>query len=82
MLTALILVCSVAVTPDLHACDVSNARIVMRAPEAYASTAACAMNGQAYLAGTAMGQSLTKTDRVKVVCVRVEEVDEMMASRP
>ena len=58
MLTALVLVCSIATTPNLRDCDASNARVIMRVPEAYASPAACAMQGQAYFAETAIGRSL------------------------
>jgi len=79
MLTALILVCSIAVTPDLRDCDPTNARIVMRTPEAYASPVTCAMHGQAYLAETAVGRALSETDRVKVVCMRPAEADGAIA---
>jgi len=41
----------------------------MRNPEGYASPAACAMQGQAEIAETAIGRYLKKTDRVKVVCM-------------
>lgn len=79
MLTALILVCSVAVTPDLRDCDVATARIVMRTPEAYTNPVTCAMHGQAYLAETAVGRALAKDDRLKVVCMRAERADEEIA---
>ena len=79
MLTALILVCSVTVTPDLRDCDAANARIVMRTPEAYANPVTCAMHGQAYLAETAVGRALAADDRLKVVCMRTEKVDEAIA---
>lgn len=69
MLTALILVCSIATTPNLADCNADNARIVMRNPEAYASPAACAMQGQAEIAETAIGRYLKTDDRVKVVCM-------------
>ena len=82
MLTALILVCSIATTPDLADCDIANARIVMRTPEAYANPVTCAMHGQAYLAETAMGRHLGKGDRVKVVCMRPEQADEAIANLP
>lgn len=82
MLTAIILVCSIAVTPNLRACDVTNARIVMYAPELYDNTVACAHAGQTYLAGTAVGQSLAPTDRIKVVCARVAEPEETTAGQP
>lgn len=82
MLTALVLVCSVAITPDIKDCDVGNARIVMRIPEAYASPVTCAMHGQAYLAERAVGRNLTGSDRVKVVCRRQDRIDEMIATLP
>ena len=68
MLTALVLICSFLVTPDLADCQEKNARVVMRVPEQFASPVTCAMHGQAYVAETAIGRSLGKNDRVKVVC--------------
>jgi hypothetical protein len=41
--------------------------------------------GQTYIAGTAVGQALGATDRVKVVCARVktaEEAEETAATAP
>ena len=80
MLTALVLVCSITTTPDLRDCDASNARTVMRVPEAYASPAACAMQGQGYIAETAIGQNLGPNDRVRVVCMLQSEADEALAN--
>jgi hypothetical protein len=79
MLTALVLVCSIASTPDLRNCDASNARIVMRVPAEYWNPVTCAMHGQAYLAETAVGRSLNAADRVKVVCERQDRIDEIIA---
>jgi hypothetical protein len=70
MLTALILICSTAVTPDLATCDRANAVDVMRVPFEFASPAACIMHGEAYLAETTLGEDLADNERVKVVCVR------------
>jgi hypothetical protein len=70
MLTALILVCSLNVTPDLRACDRGNAVHVLQVPEEFAMPAMCAMRGQAFLAETSIGQELTNDERVKVVCIR------------
>jgi hypothetical protein len=70
MLTALILVCSLNVTPDLRACDRDNAVHVLQVPEEFAMPAMCAMRGQAFLAETSIGQELTNDERVKVVCIR------------
>lgn len=52
----------------------------MRVSEAYTSPAACAMQGQAYLAVTAIGRSLGSNDRVKVVCVLQGQAEESMAT--
>ena len=68
MLTALILVCSAVITPDLSNCNDRNAIHVLRVPTRFANTATCFMNGQAYLAQTTIGRDLAVNDRVKVVC--------------
>jgi len=68
MLTALILVCSLASVPDLGACNEQNAVQVVRDPEVFASPVTCFMHGQAYLAETALGQDLGEKEVVKVVC--------------
>jgi hypothetical protein len=70
MLTAVVLICSVAVTPNLQDCGLSNARTVIRAPTEFANPVACLMQGQAVLAGTSLGQELADDDRVKILCVR------------
>jgi hypothetical protein len=75
MLTALVLVCSLAATPDLADCNHKNALDVMRVPEEFASPVTCAMQGQAYLAQTAIGRNLTKGDGVKVICIPTATVD-------
>jgi hypothetical protein len=45
MLTALVLICSIAVTPDLADCVVKNAAIVMRVPGKFGHPASCFMQG-------------------------------------
>jgi len=75
MLTALVLICSVATTPDLRDCGRANATAVMRVPAEFANPATCFMHGQAYLAETSIGQELGPDDRVKVVCARSETID-------
>lgn len=75
MLTALVLVCSLAATPDLATCNRDNAVDVMRVPEQFASPVTCAMNGQAYLAQTAMGRNLSNKEAVKVICLPSTTVD-------
>jgi hypothetical protein len=74
MLTALVLVCSLAATPDLRACDETNAVDVMRVPEAYGSPASCFMEGQAYVAQTAFGRDFSADDRVKVICTPTKKL--------
>jgi len=75
MLTALVLICSVAVTPDLRDCSRNNAITVMRVPAEFGSPATCFMHGQSYLAGTSIGQELGDNDRIKIVCARTETID-------
>lgn len=70
MVTALVLICSVTLTPDLGDCTRNNARTVMRVPTEFANPTTCLMHGQAYLAVTAIGQELDENDRLKVICVR------------
>jgi hypothetical protein len=78
MLTALVLVCSLTITPDLRACDQSSAVDVLRVPEDFASPATCFMQGQAYLAQTEIGRQLTADERVKVMCAPSGRVADMM----
>jgi hypothetical protein len=75
MLTALVLICSTAITPDVRDCTRDNATAVMHVPVQSGNPATCFMNGQAYVAQTSIGQDLGVNDRVKVVCVRMETVD-------
>jgi len=70
MLTALVLICSAAITPDLRDCTRDNARAVVRVPSEFANPATCFMHGQAYVAGTSIGQNLATDERLKVICVR------------
>jgi hypothetical protein len=72
MLTALVLICSMATTPDLRDCSRTNAVAVMRVPAEFGNPATCFMHGQAYLASTAIGQEMADGERVKVVCARSE----------
>ena len=75
MLKALILICSVAVTPDLQDCTRDNAMTVMRLSTEFRSPTACLMQGQAYLANTSIGLELGEIDRVKIVCARSATID-------
>jgi hypothetical protein len=68
VLNALVLVCTVLVTPNLRDCNETNARAVMVSPEEFTNPVTCAMHGQAYVAETSIGRNLGENDRVKVVC--------------
>ncbi len=70
MLTAMVLICSLATTPNIRDCDRNNAVDVMWVPETFGNPATCLMHGQAYLAGTSLGRNLTENERVKVMCLR------------
>ena len=74
MLTALILICSAAITPELGDCTPKNATAVMRIPAEFGNPATCFLHASAYLAETSLGQDLQANDRVKVVCVRSETI--------
>jgi len=75
MLTALVLICSVAITPDLRECTRDNASAVMRVPAEFGNPATCFTHGQAYLAQTSLGEELSENDRVKLVCLPSKTVN-------
>jgi hypothetical protein len=52
MLTALILVCSLASVPDLGDCTRDNALDVLQVPATFESPVTCFMHGQAYVGPT------------------------------
>lgn len=70
MLTAMILICSLAMTPDIRDCNRNNAVDVMWVPETFGNPITCYLHGQAYVAGSSLGRSLTADEHVKVMCLR------------
>ena len=72
MLTALVLVCSVAIAPGPEDCTRNNAGTIMRVPGEFGNPATCFMQAQAYLAAGPVGRELDSSERVKVICVRSE----------
>ena len=68
MLTGVVLVCSLAITPDLGACTRQNAIDVIRVPAEFSSTASCLLQGQIHVAQTTIGRELTADERLKVIC--------------
>ena len=81
MLTALVLVCSLAVTPDLRECGRDNAVHVLQVPEEFALPTMCAMRGQSFLAETTIGQDLADKERVKIMCIKHIAVGRRITSR-
>ena len=75
MLTALVLFCSLAVTPDLRDCDRDNAMTVIQMPVQSANPATCFLHGQAYIAAISIGEEMGDNERIKIVCTRKETVD-------
>ena len=69
MLTAMILVCSLATTPNIGDCNRNNAVDVMWVPEAFNNPITCYLHGQAYIAGTSIGRSLAANEHVRVLCL-------------
>jgi hypothetical protein len=82
MLTALVLVCSLASVSDLSACTRDNALEVLRVPATFASPVTCLMHGQAYLADTSIGRDLAQNEAVKIICVRSKAADDTSPARP
>ena len=82
MLTALVLICSTAVTPDIRDCSRHNATVVMRVPAKFGNPVTCFMHAQTYLAETSIGQTLSDDDQVKIVCARADTVDASIPALP
>lgn len=70
MLTALVLVCSLAAAPTAPDCYRGNAIQSVQVPEEFSNPATCLMHGQAYLAETSLAADLRAGEYVKVVCIR------------
>jgi hypothetical protein len=70
MLTAVILICSLANTPNIADCSRTNALDVLWVPETFSSPVTCFIHGQAYVASTTVGRDLADDERVKVICLR------------
>jgi hypothetical protein len=69
MLTALILICSLANATNLADCTRQNALDVVAVPAAFANPATCFMHGPAYVAGTSIARDLPANEAIKVICV-------------
>jgi hypothetical protein len=70
LFTTLVLICSLAITPDLRDCDRNNAVQVVQVPEQYSMPGSCALYGQAYIAGTSLSEHLAENESVKVLCIK------------
>ena len=68
MLTALILVCSLATISN--DCSRDNALDVVYVPATFDSPAACMMRAEEYVANSSIGRDLPKNEGFKVICMR------------
>ena len=75
MLTAIVLICSLAASPDLSdfsTCTRENAIDVIVVPGEWRNPIACMRDSLAYVAETEIGQSLTANEIVHAICERRE----------
>ena len=70
MLTALILVCSLATVSNFGDCTRDNALDVVYVPATFASPVTCLMYAQAYVADSSIGRDLPQNEGLKVICLR------------
>jgi hypothetical protein len=77
MLTALILVCSLATISD--DCTRDNALDVVYVPATFDSPAACMMRAQAYVANSSIGRDLTKSEAFRA---RLDQQSRQSRERP
>ena len=68
LLTALILICSLATISN--DCTRDNALDVVYVPATFDSPAACMMRAQVYVANSSIGRDLPQNEAFKVICVR------------
>jgi hypothetical protein len=69
MLTALILVCSLATVSNLGDCTRDNALDVVYLPATFVSPVTCLMHAQAYVADSSIERDLPQDEGVKVICM-------------
>jgi hypothetical protein len=62
MLTALILVCSLATVSNLAECTRDNALDVVHVPAMFASPVTCLVHAQAYVADSSIGRNLPQNE--------------------
>jgi hypothetical protein len=79
MLTALVLICSMAIAPDMATCSGENASSIIRVPQDYVSPVTCLMHGEAYIAETSLGQELAADERVKVICAPTNKATSLVS---
>jgi len=69
MLTSIVLVCSLSITPSLQDCTQETAVQVFRVPEQTQFPGACLKIGLEYYSQTEFARHLAADERIKVVCV-------------
>lgn len=70
MLTAIILICSLTATPDLHDCTPATAHDIMHTPVASFMPTTCYLQGQAFLAQMQLGRDLRSDEVTRIICQR------------
>ena len=73
-LSAFVLVCSLAATPNLQDCNRETAIGVLKVPETFLSPSTCFLHASAYIAETPMGQRLGPDEAIKIECLRTDKV--------
>ena len=69
MLTSVVLICSLSLTPNLQDCTQQTAVQTLRAPEQTQLPGMCLKIGLEYFAQTEFARHLAADERIKVVCV-------------
>ena len=69
MLTAIVLICSLSLTPNLQDCTRETAVQALRVPEQTQLPGICLKIGLEYFTQTEFARHLAADERIKVVCV-------------
>jgi len=69
MLTAIVLICSLSLTPDLQDCTRETAIQALQVPEQSQLPGICLKIGLEYFTQTEFARHLAADERIKVVCV-------------
>lgn len=70
MISALVLICQLSVTPHLSDCNLDNAVDQLAVPGEYQSVYHCLRDAEAFFAAAYPLETITGDQRIKVVCRR------------